>query len=145
MWHNALFFKLDKFKIPTNLIKLIQNYLSDRTFQIVINETKSSTRNIIAGVPQESVLGPTLYNLYTSDIHEFKKANIALYADDTVLYTTSHNQNFATLNLQRSINILTSWLQTWKIKINPIKSNPICFNNKIRNPNVNIQILNKEI
>ena len=58
---------------------------------VSINGTNSSTKEIRAGVPQRSILGPVLYNIYTNDIPKTNKTHLAIYADDTVIYTFSWN------------------------------------------------------
>lgn len=115
-----------------------QSFLKGRSFQVRINEHLSSTKALKAGVPQGSVLGPILYNLYTHDIPKNNNSNTttfcALFADDTALGAQSSNVNMAVIKLQRSLNDVTNWLNSWKITVNPDKVQAICFNKKHRVP-----------
>lgn len=67
VWHQGLIYKLMNANIPHPLVKLIDSFLKDRTFQIKINDHLSTSRNIEAGVPQGSCLSPLLYLIYTND------------------------------------------------------------------------------
>lgn len=58
--------------------------LGNRTFNVKVEEELSQERNIKAGAPQRSVLGPLLYNLYRHDISKIPGMEIALHADATV-------------------------------------------------------------
>jgi retron-type reverse transcriptase len=66
-WHPGLLYKLSKLEFSTSLIKLINSFLSQRKLRISVEGEMSKPRELQAGVPQGSVLSPTLYNLYIND------------------------------------------------------------------------------
>jgi len=68
VWHDGLLHKMMKMDIPLQLIKIIESFLSDRTFSVKIESQNSSLRIGRAGVPQGSCLSPTLFNIYTNDM-----------------------------------------------------------------------------
>ena len=72
--------------LDTSAVKMLSNYLSDRLQSVKIDENKSNTLCVSSGVPQDSILGPLLYALYTSEL--IKKCRYHIYADDTQLYFT---------------------------------------------------------
>ena len=56
-------------------------------FQVVLDGKSSQVYPINAGVPQGAILGPTFFLLYINDLHDDVISNIAIYADDTILYS----------------------------------------------------------
>jgi hypothetical protein len=63
-WHPGLLYKLAKLQFSTSIIKLISSFLSQRKFRVSVEGELSTPRYMQAGVPQGSVVSPTLYNLY---------------------------------------------------------------------------------
>ena len=88
--HDLLIAKLSAYGFDYNSLKLIYCYLTNRLQRIRINSKYSSWNDIIYGVPQGSILGPLLFNIYLSDLFIFcKNSNIANYADDNSPYSCS--------------------------------------------------------
>ncbi|GBM63190.1 RNA-directed DNA polymerase from mobile element jockey [Araneus ventricosus] len=100
MWHNGLIVKLIKYQFPDYLIKIIQRFLSNRNFQVKINQVLSSVGNIQAGTPQGSSLSPTLYNIFNSDFPRSDKVLNCLFADDSAILTQGSNTRFIIKTLQ---------------------------------------------
>jgi hypothetical protein len=121
VWHGGLIFKLINFGFPMFIINIIKSFISQRTFSVRINSTISANRPINAGVPQGSILGPVLFNLYMSDIPIPEEASLALYADDTVILCQDSDIHEASNTLQTSIDVLIDWFYQWKFKLNTTK------------------------
>ena len=85
------------------------------------NESLSSSRNITAGVPQGSVLGPLLFLIYINDISENLQGSARLFADNTSLSYSSRNLQ----NLQH----LYEWARRWLITFNPPKTEVLLISN----------------
>jgi hypothetical protein len=62
-WHPGVLYKLSKLEFSIDLIQLISSFLSQRKFIVLVEGEMSSPREMQAGVPQGSILSPTLYNL----------------------------------------------------------------------------------
>ena len=87
--HKILAAKLKHYGIRGVALNLISNYLLDRYQYVQIDDTVSQKRPLIRGVPQGSILGPLLFNIFTYDIIESStKFNFIMYADDTTLNST---------------------------------------------------------
>lgn len=99
----------------------------------------------MAGVPQGSILGPLLFNIFTSDIPIPLNASLALYADDTAIISQHPNVQTAQQNLQLSIDMVVEWFERWKLQLNASKCEAKIFT--LRNPQLppNIVINNTQI
>ena len=88
VWHDGLIYKLKSYGVEKNLLNLIQNYLTNRQQRVLLNGRTSKLTNILAGVPQGSVLGPLLFLIYINDLPDGLKSICKIFADDTSLYST---------------------------------------------------------
>lgn len=127
VWHNGLICKMIGYNFPKYLIHLTKSYLTDRTFFVSIKNKTSSKRPIAAGVPQGSLLGPTLFSLYINDIPRILNVLISIFADDTAIYTSSYRPGAIQRRLQVAINQLRRYFHKWKIKVNDAKTSAIFF------------------
>lgn len=127
VWHNGLLHKLIKMEVPMQLVKLIQSYLSDRTFFVKIDKDASKPYHIPAGVPQGSILGPHLFLVYINDIIKQPHTLLASFADDTACFTSSDDIDSIITRLQWSFDTLTNFFTTWKLKLNVNKTEAILF------------------
>ena len=84
VWHLGLLYKL-KLQLPYPYFDLLRSYISERSFQVKLEDAVSNSYTIMARVPQGSVLGPLLYTLFTADLPSSNDTNIATFADDTVI------------------------------------------------------------
>ena len=85
--HDLLIAKLAAYGFDYNSIKLLYSYLTNRHQRVRLNSNYSTWSEIITGVPQGSILGPLLSNIYLSDLFLFTEdSDIANYADDNSPY-----------------------------------------------------------
>jgi retron-type reverse transcriptase len=118
-WHLGLLYKLSELKFSTSLIKLINSFLSQRKFRVSVEGELSSPRNIQAGVPQGTVLSPTLYSLFINDTHQTPGVYLSLFTDDTcIVYATDHKEGYVLRKLQRALSTIETWCDRWNIKTN---------------------------
>ena len=85
VWHAGLLHKLKSYGISDQIFSLISSFLSNRRFRVVLDGKFSQGYLINAGVPQGSILAPTLFLLYINDLPDNFICNITIYADDTTL------------------------------------------------------------
>jgi hypothetical protein len=127
VWHDGLLYKLLKLKTPNYLMHMIRSYLGRRSYVVSVNNELSTPRNIPAGVPQGSLLGPFLFILYTNDIPILKNTHISMYADDTAIISSSYSLKPIARKLEKSFINLNNYFKKWKIKINESKTEAIIF------------------
>ena len=89
VWHTGLLHKLKSYGISGQIFGLISSFLSNRRLRVVLDGKSSQEYPVNAGVPQGSILGPTLFLLYINDLPDDVICNIAIYADDTTLYSNA--------------------------------------------------------
>ena len=90
VWHAGLLHKFKSYRISGQIFRLISSFLSNRRLQVVLDGKSSQEYPVNAGVPQGSILGPTLFLLYINDLPDDVICNIAISADDTTLYSRCH-------------------------------------------------------
>ena len=118
--------------------------LSNRKQAVVIAGEKSTYHTIQAGVPQGSVLGPTLFLIYINDIVQQIESIIKLFADDTNLYLCLDDPKQRAEILNRDLQRITEWAKKWKVLFNPIKTKLVNFTRKL-NPIFEQLLLGGEI
>ena len=92
--------KLEAYGFDHESLEYVYSYLSDRKQRTKINNSFSPWSNIKFGVPQGSILGPLLFNIYLNDIFYFcKETDITNYADDTTPFAIAED----IVNLARDI------------------------------------------
>jgi hypothetical protein len=133
-WQNVLQYKLSKMNFSATFIKLISVFLSNRNFSASVEGEISTPRIMKAGVPQGSVLSPTLFNMYINDTPQAIGVHLALFADDTYPYATERKEGYVLRKLQRELNSIVEWSKRWNIKINEDKTQAIYFSHRIRPP-----------
>lgn len=129
VWHQGLLYKLYN-TLSYEWYLILKSYLVDRCFRVKVEDEYSDLKEIQAGVPQGSVLGPVLYLLYTRDIPVMANTTIATFADDTAVMAVAENVEDATNKIQNSVNKITNWTKKWRIKLNESKSVHVNFTNR---------------
>ena len=89
IWHACLLHKLDSNETSGQMVGLISSFLSNRQLRVVLDGKSSQEYPVNTGVPQGSILDPTLFLVYINDLPDDVICNIAIYADDTTLYSKS--------------------------------------------------------
>ena len=123
MPHDLLVAKLHAYGFDIQSVRLIHSYLTGRKQRVKIDYFYSSWEEILFGVPQGSILGPLLFNIFAYDLFDFidNGVNIGSYADDTTPYMSAKNNEEVIKALENtSVNIL-SWFASNGMKANPYK------------------------
>lgn len=123
------------------------SYLSDRLQFVQVNDNKSLINRCNFGVPQGSVLGPILFNLYVSDLQDIDEGNVCQYADDTTQYEHCKISNLAASveKAEERLNILNNWSVNNNLLFNPSKTKSILFSSGKMSKLHNLQDYNYSI
>ena len=87
VWHAGLLHRLKSYGISGQILGLISSFLNNKRLRVVLDGKSSQQYLVNVGVPQGSILGPTLFLLYINDLPDDAICDIAIYADDTTLYS----------------------------------------------------------
>ena len=107
-----------------------RKFLSGRTRAVIVEGEKSTYLPVDSGVPQDSVLGPSLFLYYINDIPTGVDSTIRLFADDTIAYLVIKSNSDA-LTLQRDLDKLAQWEQLWKMAFHPDKCNMLALPSRV--------------
>lgn len=133
VWHTGLIYKMKKLHFPLYLVGVIKSFLEDRSFSVKIDENLSSIRPVNSSVPQGSVLGPILFNLYVSDIADqimptlSPSCFLGMFADDMLIAYADHDVHIAQSELQELVDHIIEWCSNWCVTISIPKSEAKIF------------------
>ena len=144
--HEILLQKLSFYGMSTSAISFIRSYLTNRTQTACVNDTLSSARTIITGVPQGGILSTILFSLYVNDIFCLKlNGSLQMYADDTVITYKSKNLENLQIQMQNDLEILFEWFASNKLSLNLKKTNFMVFSMSGTYNSIEIKVQNQTI
>ena len=123
--HAILTKKLETYQLDKKAIDFLSSYLNNRTQVVRVNSTTSTEGLIKHGVPQGSVLGPLLFNVYVNDLPLLlEKIQVAcdMFADDGTIHTANTDINTITEQLQHALNLITEWCSANQMILHPDKT-----------------------
>ena len=132
-WHAGLLHKLKSYGISGQIFGLISSFLSNRRLRVVLDGKSSQEYPVNAGVPQWSILGPTLFLLYINDLPDDVICNIAIYADDTTLYSKCNQASDLWQQLELAsepesdVRDTVNWGRKWLVDFNAEKTQLVSF------------------
>ena len=127
--HNLLIAKMAAYGFDKDALLFIQDYLNERKQRTKVNGSFSIWAELKCGVPQGSILGPLLFNIFINDMFYFiKDTKVANYADDNTLYTTTNNIEDLLRILENETSIILGWFRINEMKSNDDKCHLIVSN-----------------
>ena len=153
VWHDGLLYKLSKINVQGKFYSLITSLYSKSTCSVRIGNNKTRSFQYARGVRQGCILNPLLFNLYLNDLAfsfdnvlsdpfvlpNGTRLNSLLYAHDLIILSRSK------LGLQNCLNVLSSYCNSWMLRINPKKTKIMIFQRCTRKCEHNFRIGNEVI
>jgi len=115
------------FKLPPHLVKILDSYLSNRTFFIQNGELKSTAHPVFSALPQGSILSPILFSAFINDVSEALQVPFVLYADDLVFHVSGQNAEDLIRDAEKTLLKLHLWFSEQGLLINFAKTKCMLF------------------
>ena len=123
--HTKLFSVLHCYGIEGRVVHWIKNLLYSRTQQTLVDGRLSESCNVLSGVPQGSVIGPLLFNVYLNNLLQkleiLPDVKFFAFADDIKILSNKYEQ------LEKALQVVDEWCNIFKLKLNPSKSEYLSF------------------
>ena len=124
--HDLLIAKLHSYGLNRISLELLLNYLTKRKQRVRIGRSFSEWQEILTGVPQGSILGPLLFNIYLCDLFlVLEGTDIASYADDNSPYSCNKTIEAVSADLEGVAKVIFNWCIENGMKANSEKSHVI--------------------
>ena len=137
--HKLLIAKLEAYGFSRSALKLVYNYLSNRKQRVKVNGKFGSWQESVKGVPQGSVLGPLLFNIFLNNLFFLvKETEIRKYADDTTIYVCGQELEHIVSRLENDAQSMSQWFFDNSMKLNPDKCLLLIFGG--RNTDLSVRI-----
>uniref|UniRef100_T2M7Y8 Man(5)GlcNAc(2)-PP-dolichol translocation protein RFT1 n=1 Tax=Hydra vulgaris TaxID=6087 RepID=T2M7Y8_HYDVU len=127
-WHAGLLHKLASYGVSGKVFEIIKSFFSNRFIKVILEGQHTSLFPVTSGVPQGSILGPVLLLIYINDLPDNLSSKVALFADDSTLYSCLDKKSSLFDRLEQAADLesdLTSvidWGSQWLVNFNSNKT-----------------------
>ena len=135
--HKRLLSKLKAYGVRGKLLRWVESFLTGRLQRVLIQGDKSDWCPVTSGIPQGSVLGPTLFIIYINDLPTCVTNRIGMFADDTKVYCRVPPA-VSISPLQQDLDALVQWSEKWLLHFNASKCKVMHIGS--RNPCLNYNL-----
>ena len=126
--HELLIAKLNAYGFSRSALLFIHSYLTNRKQRVKVNGSFSTWTETLLGVPQGSVLGPLLFNIYLNDLFMLlEETKVCNYADDTTIYACGPKIDTVIAHLEHDALKITEWFPNNFMKLNEDKCHLMVF------------------
>ena len=137
--HPHIVSSLQSVGIKGRMLRWICDFLRDRTFHVRMEGAVSEIKSTNKGIPQGSVISPTLFNIFLHTIKDsIDYTKLSIYADDIAIWKEGSNVKHMKKQMQLDIDNILSWTKRHDINISQNKTKFMVFKNK--NKKVNFQL-----
>jgi len=129
--HELLIAKLHAYGFSKDSLELVLDYLSNRWQRTKISGSFSSWAELLQGVPQGSVLGPLLFNIYINDLfYLIEWTDVCNFADDTTFFASDKNLKCLLERLEHDSKLAIEWFESNYMKLNEDKCHLLVAGNR---------------
>ena len=114
--------KLAAYGMDPSAVQLLISYLRNRFQRVKVGPARSEWRSLMKGVPQGSILGPSLFNLFLNDYLYFVRSSVVNYADDNTICVTGETLDDCLNSCVTDIDISLDWFGRNQMQLNAGKS-----------------------
>ena len=141
--HDLLITKLHTYGVNINTLKLLFSYLRNRKQRVKVNQSLSEWIKITIGVPQGSVLGPLLFNIFINDLFlAIEDDDLCNFVDDNTLYKCCKAVDEAKLKIESQCTLIIRWFVDNSMKMNAEKCHVIVLSKDSIEDNFTVSIDN---
>ena len=146
VWHTSLPHKFKSCGILSKIFGLTSSFCCNRQLQVVLDGKSSQEYPLNTGGPQGSILGPKLFLLYINDLRDDVFCNIAIYADDTALYSKCDQASDLWQQLELASELETDlqdtadWGRKWLIEFNAGKTQLVLFDQSNNTGTIDVKL-----
>ena len=132
--HDLMLAKLEAYGFSNNSLQFMHNYLKNRKQRVQLNNSFSKMGKVKVGVPQGSIIGPLLFNIFINDfIYFIEHCNISNYADDNTMYGIGKDKETTKFLLDLDFQTVAKWFYANAMVLNPEKCHYMCLGSNVDN------------
>ena len=142
IWHNCLLKKLHTMDLPSNILRLISLFLTNRTIRVKICNTLSEAVKLLAGTPQGNIFSTFLFILYVNNL---PVTQTCLVTDDIAIYTSHRNPRYLEAHIQKQVDKLEDRWKDRFIKFNAKKTQLMIVTLRNSRKQIPINVRNNQV
>jgi len=134
VWKEGLLAKLRRLGIGGNMHRFIDDFLTGRKIRVIVGDQLSDSYDMENGIPQGSVISPTLFNIMINDFPcpADRSTEAAIFADDCSAWRSGTSVKLLNKLLQDYLNRAVEWSEMWGFKLSESKSTAVLFTKTIK-------------